>query len=172
MVAFLVLYQIFICVHSEIDFSSIDIPLSGVSPEPRTGPTMAVDSSGNSIYLFGGHSKSTFLNDLWTFSIENSVWKLIYAHSFSPSNFNLGPRSNSGSFFRNKTQEFCIFGGKSDILFFSDLWCFSLFRSGWYKIEFDGIPFSQIFKARYLEFNITEFLIVATVDLAGITAYT
>ncbi|OMJ87398.1 hypothetical protein SteCoe_10906 [Stentor coeruleus] len=166
MVIFAVLYVNFICVHSGTIFSSIDIPLNGISPEPRTSSSLAVDSSGDKIYLFGGQSKRGFLNDLWIFSIKTSVWSLIYAQSYSPS-----PRSNSGGFFRKKTQEFCIFGGKSDISTFYDLWCFSLFDSGWDKIEFNDIPFSQMVKTRYLEYNETEFFIFATVDSFEIFAY-
>ncbi|OMJ76914.1 hypothetical protein SteCoe_23618 [Stentor coeruleus] len=166
MANFAILCLTIICAHSEKYFSSSDIYANGISPEPRTSPSLSIDNSGNTIYLFGGHNKSSFLNDLWIFSIDTSIWSLIYAQSYSPN-----PRSNSESFFRTKKQEFCIFGGRSDDSIFSDLWCFSLLYSSWYKIEINAFTFSQIVKTRYLEYNETEYFIIVNVDSVGIVAF-
>lgn len=50
---------------------SIDLLKNGISPEPRTNPSMAVDSIGKILNLFGGRNQSSFLNDLWSFLIFN-----------------------------------------------------------------------------------------------------
>ncbi|OMJ65004.1 hypothetical protein SteCoe_39907 [Stentor coeruleus] len=171
MVIFGVLCLNFIYVHSENFFSSTDIYANGISPEPRTNPSLAVDSSGKILYLFGGHSKYNFLNDLWTFNLETLMWNFVYAQDNSPSNIKIGPRSNSVSFFRKKTQEFCIFGGKSDISMLNDFWCFSLLFTSWRSFEYPTFLLSQRFKARYLEYNDTENLVIIPVDFDGINIF-
>ncbi|OMJ70784.1 hypothetical protein SteCoe_31154 [Stentor coeruleus] len=144
-----------VCVNTENILFSYDVAEHGISPEPRSNPAMAVDSLGNFLYLFGGRSKCCFLDDLWTFDLSKLVWSLIYAQSNCPE-----PRSNSQSFFRSKTQEFCIYSGNSDEFSFSDLWCFSTHMHSWNKINHFEKKISLIAKTRYLEYNEKEYLIV------------
>ncbi|OMJ74749.1 hypothetical protein SteCoe_26261 [Stentor coeruleus] len=147
--------------------TSIDLPNNGISPEPRTNPSIATDSLGNFIYLFGGRNKHYFLNDLWVFDIRKSIWSIIYAQSAWPE-----PRSNSGSFFRTKTKEFCIYSGYSDAYPFSDLWCFSTTLNIWSKIEYPIFKFTSIAKIKYMEYFENEYLIFLSVDrLQNVTVY-
>ncbi|OMJ67662.1 hypothetical protein SteCoe_35105 [Stentor coeruleus] len=164
------LLTLFLCitkVFAEEALISIDLFKNGVSPEPRTNPSISVDPIGKNLYLFGGRSKSHYLNDLWSFDLENLVWNLIYAISQSPE-----PRSNSKSFFRSRTQEFCIYLGNSDESIFFDFWCFSTILRIWQKNTYSYIEFSPFIKVQYLENNEKEYLIILSVDnLSATIAY-
>ena len=56
-------------------------PSSDISPGPRVHHSMAIDSSNNYIYLFGGMTvdittlKNVLINDLWRYSITGNVWE-------------------------------------------------------------------------------------------------
>ncbi|OMJ74748.1 hypothetical protein SteCoe_26260 [Stentor coeruleus] len=144
---------------AEKNLLSFDIFEEGVSPEARTNSALSIDSKRNILYLFGGRSKSCFLNDLWSFDLQKSIWSLIYPQSEIPE-----PRSNAGSFFRSKTQEFCIFSGLSDISALFDIWCFSPELHSWNKFNYPIIEFSLITKARYIEYDEKEYFVVLSVD--------
>lgn len=151
---------------------SIDLFNNQIAPEPRTNSAMALDSKRSILYLFGGFSRNCYLNDLWSFDLEKLVWSIIYAISDSPGIIQLEPRSNSGSFFRSKTQEFCIYLGNSDINTFFDIWCFSTFLHVWKKSDYSIIEFIPLIKVKYLEYNEKEYLIILSVDnLSATIAY-
>ncbi|OMJ70795.1 hypothetical protein SteCoe_31167 [Stentor coeruleus] len=151
-------------VYCESIIPSIDLSENGISPEPRTNPTMVVDPVGNVIYLFGGRSKCCFLNDLWSFDLNRLIWKIIYSQSDLPGKGYLEPRSHSGSYFRSKTKEFCIYSGWSDVYNFSDLWCLSTLTYDWNKIDYPFLEIKLSFKIQYLEYNENEYLISLPVE--------
>lgn len=163
--AFTLLFKLLLaCIFAENILNSTDVFDNGISPEPRINPSLAVDFLGKFLFLFGGRSKAGFLNDLWTFDLEKSFWSLIYAQSNSPGKKYLEPRSNSKSFFRGKTREFCIYSGSSDEYIFSDFWCFSTSLYIWNKINFPIIEFLPLPKVKYLEFNDKEYIIILSVS--------
>lgn len=153
-----------VMIYAENIIHSIDLTENGVTPEPRANPTLAVNPVGKLIYLFGGQSKCCFLNDLWTFDLEKNIWNIIYAQSDLPGKEYLEPRKNSGSFYRGKTQEFCIYSGSSDLYIFFDLWCFSTSLYAWSIINYPSTILGPISQARYLEYKDQEYFIYLSVD--------
>lgn len=88
----------------------------GPSPNPRSGPSMAYDSSTGQVILFGGSG----LNDTWSFS--HGVWSLLHP-----------ARSPSGRFLATLTDdpadgELVLFGGEAItggtrlVSFLNDTW--------------------------------------------------
>lgn len=102
-----------------------NLPSSGISPEVRQDATIAFDPINSLLFIFGGRQKSKYFNDLWAFSLSNLTWSLIYAQSEEPCTKYLGPRSHSSGFFRIQSEEFCIFGGKTQYYDMSELWCYT-----------------------------------------------
>ena len=54
----------------KIDF----VPSSKTPPSPRILPVMDYNPQSNSLYIFGGYANGEYLNDFWTFDLENQLW--------------------------------------------------------------------------------------------------
>lgn len=62
-------------------------------PGARYYHSMVIDSAGRTFYLFGGHSGSGTLNDLWMFNLNTGMWTWISGDSTINQAGNYGTRS-------------------------------------------------------------------------------
>lgn len=99
---------------------TLNIPSSGPPPSSRQYSVMSYSKALNHLVVFGGNQGvSVTYQDLWKFEIESSSWVKL-----DPNNSPPQARYSSGSFFKESTSEFCIFGGISLRGPLQDIWCF------------------------------------------------
>lgn len=63
------------------------IPSTKSPPSQRIFSVLSYSPTTNSLLVFSGQSKSDYLNDLWTFSLDTFAWTIQRSFSqFSPGN--------------------------------------------------------------------------------------
>ena len=96
----------------------------GATPPARGGHSLVYDPAHDRVILFGGDG-STYLSDVWAFSLTTNQWKLL----LSP--FGAGPlgREGHGAIYDPVGQRMIVFGGHYEDTarhFLNDVWALSL----------------------------------------------
>jgi hypothetical protein len=145
-----------------------DIISTGIGPTPREYSSIAYSSKNNLFYIFGGKS-ATDLDDLWIFDLNSLHWNIIYPNSLSPRKVYIESRRNAGGFFYDEQDEFCIYGGTSELYIFDDLWCFNIGYRMWKekKTEFSPPPMIN-FAYNHFIYNNSEYFAVVGHQISAI----
>ncbi|OMJ95501.1 hypothetical protein SteCoe_1098 [Stentor coeruleus] len=145
-----------------------DIISTGIGPTPRESASIAFSSKKNLFYIFGGKSEND-LDDLWVFDLSSLHWNIIYPNSPSPRIVYIENRSKAGGFFYYEQDEFCIYGGTSEMLIFDDLWCFNTEYKIWKEKKQNYSPPPMInFAYNYFINNNSEYFAITGYQISQI----
>ncbi len=99
-------------------------------PQPRTGCGVATD--GSHLYVFGGKTDASRLNDLWRFSLSDFKWSRL-------SDEGEVPAVRNGHSMNYHEGSLYVFGGIHDITWeLDDLHIYSLSSQKWTTLEHDS----------------------------------
>ncbi|OMJ89840.1 hypothetical protein SteCoe_7922 [Stentor coeruleus] len=145
-----------------------DIISGGIGPTPRESASIVFSSKNNLFYVFGG--KSTIdLDDLWVYDLTLLHWNIIYPNSQSPRKIYLESRSNAGGFYYDEEDEFCIYGGISELYLLNDLWCFNVEYRMWKEKKTEYSPPPMInFAHNYFVNNSSEYFVIVGYQISGV----
>jgi N-acetylneuraminic acid mutarotase len=101
-----------------------------VAPPERASYGMALDEKRRELVLFGGFTEFGYFNDVWVYDIANQDW-----HSKDVTGDVPAPRGAMSFVYDVKNDHFVMFGGFSDVGFYSDTWIFDPSTSSWRKQE-------------------------------------
>lgn len=110
---------------------------SGQAPEGRYASAnwLGVD---NSLFLFGGHTKNYYLNDLWKYNIHQKKWIKVISMGSKPS-----PRYDA-LIWQSSQGIIYLFGGYGKLngknSFLNDLWTYSESTNNWKLVHDIQIP--------------------------------
>ena len=96
---------------------------------PRLGHSMKVDSQGI-LWVFGGLSKTSPLNDVRAFDTKNASWLPITVHITAQI-----PQERYFQASELINNQFYIHGGFNGTSYFDDFWRFDLLRKTWNQID-------------------------------------
>ncbi len=117
-----------------------------------TGHTLNYHKETNTLILFGGFAKGTYLNCIYHYDIEKNTWNKINANQEEDGDNSL-KNSNNNVDINNKkfpcgrmlhsttiyNDCLYVFGGKTgDGIYLNDLWKFNLFSKNWEKVKIEG----------------------------------
>ncbi|CAG9318129.1 unnamed protein product [Blepharisma stoltei] len=118
-------------------------PITDSPPNPRKGLIMDAIPSHNSMVGFGGYeNRESIYSDIWQFNVTSNTWNAL----FGTNNYSPDGRYCGGGFYRYKSEEYCIWGGRSSKGVLNDIWCFHLRYFTWREIEING---NTIVNSRY-----------------------
>jgi hypothetical protein len=106
------------------------LPAADPQPSPRLDGTIAYDSAGRRLFLFGG-SDTAARNDLWSYSLAQRRWEEVPAGGSAPA-----ARFGHTLVFDPVRRRLIVFGGQSSG-FFSDVWAFDVDRAIWQQLSPD-----------------------------------
>jgi len=95
-------------------------------PSPRKDHSAVIKD--DKIFIFGGQSNKTTLNDLWVFDYNKKQWSNIPTDKTFPS----ARYGHSAVIYNNKIY---IFGGQADGVDFGDIWEFDIEKKMWKLID-------------------------------------
>jgi hypothetical protein len=98
------------------------------SPPARSDHGLAFDPATDLVYLFGGQSDFTALNDLWTFDAATATWTEIEASGDLPP-----PRFTPITFFDTTRNALVVSTGQGDS-FLNDTWAFDPTVGTWREL--------------------------------------
>jgi hypothetical protein len=95
-------------------------------PSERFGHCLEWDQGRNQLILFGGITRSAYLNDLWTYSINSDQWQQVTpaGNSTPPGRYNLACAFNT------QLTTIHVHGGEGR-QFYQDLWQFDFSSNSW-----------------------------------------
>ncbi len=109
------------------------------TPSGRRGTTTWVDKNGN-FWLFGGASRSAYLNDLWKYDSKNTTWTFIGSAEDRNTSTHPPARTLSKGWTDNENNLW-LFGGKgyesSNAKPLNSVWKYSLADKAWTLIKGD-----------------------------------
>jgi hypothetical protein len=113
------------------------IPEFGNPPTARYHYSIVYDSSVSTLLLFGGIQEGRgYLNDIWSYSLPDKKWSLIYPQSFSMPQ----PRSDFTMSIDNSDRKLYLFGGRTKIGISDEFWVYSIETKIWREINGIGKP--------------------------------
>lgn len=112
-----------------------EIRTSGISPSPRCGASAIYDPVGRRMIIFGGKNRDLFLNDVWSLDLVNFVWQPIAPTGTPPQ-----PRNTASAIYDPFESRMIVFGGKSEIGMFNDVWTLDLIigNETWTELSVSG----------------------------------
>ncbi|KAJ3450697.1 faciogenital dysplasia protein [Anaeramoeba flamelloides] len=112
----------------------------GNKPVPRTGFSLSIID--DNLYIFGGKNQNEEFNDLRIYSISKNTW--IDEQEI----IGIPPTKRYGHSASVISDQLWIFGGKSENIFFNDLYCFITSSLTWYSLEVSGtLPAPRYFNS-------------------------
>jgi N-acetylneuraminic acid mutarotase len=89
---------------------------------------LVADTAGQKVYLQGGRSGGSVLDDLWVYDVAANSWAQL-----APGG---GPAARFGhnGAFDNVNQRLLIFGGQAGSTFYSDLWAYDMAANSWTQL--------------------------------------
>jgi uncharacterized protein (TIGR03437 family) len=110
------------------------LPAGPISPSTRFDGTIAYDSSGKQIFLFGGQD-TTPRNDLWVYSLQLKQWASVQVAGAAGGT----PPARFGHtlIFDPVRKRLVLFGGQAGT-FYSDTWAFDIAGGTWQQLSPDG----------------------------------
>jgi N-acetylneuraminic acid mutarotase len=104
-------------------------------PSARASYGMAYDSERKLIVLFGGFTERGYYNDVWVYDPRLNSWEERLIHGDRPS-----PRGAMGFAYDESNDVFIMFGGFSELGYFSDTWALDLDSNAWIEREPSNHP--------------------------------
>jgi hypothetical protein len=105
----------------------------GEQPSPRVHHSLVWDDAEGRLYLFGGSSAGTPLNDLWALNPDEPAWTQVQPGAPLPP-----ARFGHNAVFDSQERRMLIFGGQAGGAFFNDLWAFTSQDNAWTVITPGG----------------------------------
>jgi hypothetical protein len=102
---------------------------SGELPSPRRDHSLVWDDTDEQVYLFGGRSADTPLNDLWALNVDDPAWSQVRPDGLLPA-----ARFGHNAVFDPQGGRMLIFGGQAGDAFLNDLWAFTSQDNTWAEI--------------------------------------
>ena len=96
---------------------------------------MALDSKRHELVLFGGFTESGYFNDVWIYDIAEKEWRESELAGTSPS-----PRGAMSFSYNPENDYFVMFGGFSNLGFFSDTWVLDPSAEAWLEVTPENSP--------------------------------
>ena len=94
---------------------------SGLTPSPRCGAAAVYDYVGKRMVIFGGSDHDQFFNEAWCLYPDRATWLPLRAMGTPPA-----PRNTHTAVYDPLGPSMIVFGGKSDIGMFDDVWVLEL----------------------------------------------
>ena len=105
------------------------MPQPGPRPESRDSHSCA--RIGNKMYIFGGSTQESLINELWTFSFEKNTWRKLETHGTIPP-----PREGHSACVIDDHYMLIIGGWNSDTeKIFDEIFLFDTNQNEWRLIE-------------------------------------
>jgi N-acetylneuraminic acid mutarotase len=101
-----------------------------LAPSERASYGMALDSKRHEILLFGGFTEKGYFNDLWAYDIDQNAWRMKNVTGSQPE-----ARGAMSFVYDTQSDVFVMFGGFSNLGFFSDTWIFDPNINAWTELE-------------------------------------
>src|SRR5215471_10243520 len=106
------------------------LPAGPAAPSQRFDGTIAYDTTGRQIFLFGGQDTSP-RNDLWLYSLDRRQWEQVQVTGAIPP-----ARFGHTLLFDPIRRRLILFGGQAGV-FFSDTWAFDISAGVWLQLSPD-----------------------------------
>ncbi|MDP3722303.1 MAG: kelch repeat-containing protein, partial [Candidatus Omnitrophota bacterium] len=107
---------------------------TGGPPAVREDASAVFDGATKKMYVFGGLSGATYLNDLWVYEATANTWT-----SLSPTGAPAA-RSVHSAVFDGATKKMYVFGGWNGTTRFNDLWVYDATANTWTQLTPTGPP--------------------------------
>jgi len=108
---------------------------SGNPPSERASYGMVYDSKRQVLVLFGGFTEKGYFNDMWVYESPENSWRELSINGEAPP-----PRGAMGFVYDDRNDSFIMFGGFSDMGFFSDTWIFDPRTNVWKRVDTADSP--------------------------------
>ncbi len=104
-------------------------PATGSAPPPRTNHALIFAPDSNTLILFGGRGNNGTLNDIWSLSLDERIWRdLTPASGRAPA-----PRLTPTAIYDPEKNRLVTYSGQG-AGFFNDTWAFDLAANTWQEI--------------------------------------
>eukprot|EP01091_Cochliopodium_minus_P003809 TRINITY_DN13769_c0_g1_i2.p1 TRINITY_DN13769_c0_g1~~TRINITY_DN13769_c0_g1_i2.p1 ORF type:complete len:380 (-),score=74.30 TRINITY_DN13769_c0_g1_i2:81-1220(-) len=127
------------------DFNVLDLktkiwtPINSVQEQPTSRSNHTAVVWENKMYLFGGYSLNSALNDIYSYHFEKKEWnKINILNSKLPA-----PRFCHSAVISNNTMY--VFGGHNGSVAFNDLWEFDFTKEKWAEIKCEVTPIARCY---------------------------
>jgi len=107
----------------------VQLKPSGELPAARVQHSLVWDDAAGQVYLFGGSSAGTLLDDLWAFNVDSPAWTRVQPEGPSPP-----ARFGHSAVFDPGEGRMLVLGGQAGETFFNDLWAFTSRDNAWAQI--------------------------------------